>query len=156
MRISDWSSDVCPSDLVRALAQRSADAAKDIKELIGTSSGQVTSGVDLVGRTGQTLDHLVMRIREVRSLVTEISATTESQAANLQQVNSAVGDMDRSPQQNAAMVEQSTAAERSLASEADQLVMGCSEVRSLGTEISATTGSQAAKLQKGNSDVGDM
>src|SRR3546814_10453373 len=90
MRISDWSSDVCPSDLVRALAQRSADAAKDIKELIGTSSGQVTSGVDLVGRTGQTLDHIVMRISEVRSLVTEISATTESQAANLQQVNSAV------------------------------------------------------------------
>src|SRR3546814_8906732 len=62
-----------------------------------------------------------MRISEVRSLVTEISATTESQAANLQQVNSAVGDMDRSTQQNAAMVEQSTAAARSLASEADQL-----------------------------------
>src|SRR3546814_18584781 len=90
---------------VRALAQLSADAAKDIKELIGTSSGQVTSGVDLVGRTGQTLDHIVMRISEVRSLVTEISATTESQAANLQQVNSAVGDMDRSTQQNAAQVE---------------------------------------------------
>src|SRR3546814_2042746 len=52
---------------VRALAQRSADAAKDIKELIGTSSGQVTSGVDLVGRTGQPLDHIVLRIREVRS-----------------------------------------------------------------------------------------
>src|SRR3546814_1206885 len=52
---------------VRALAQRSADAAKDIKELIGTSSGQVTSGVDLVGRTGQPLDHNVLRIREVRS-----------------------------------------------------------------------------------------
>src|SRR3546814_8341328 len=61
-----------------------------------------------------------MRISEVRSLVTEISATPESQAANLQQVNSAVGAMDRSPQQNAAMVEQSTAAARSLASEADQ------------------------------------
>src|SRR3546814_9569918 len=103
MRISDWSSDVCSSDLdagkgfavvaneVRALAQRSADAAKDIKELIGTSSGQVTSGVELVGRTGQTLDHIVMRISEVRSLVTEISATTESQAANLQQVNSEIG-----------------------------------------------------------------
>src|SRR3546814_11202722 len=62
-----------------------------------------------------------MRISEVRSLVTEISATTESQAANLQQVNSAVGDMDRSTQQNAAMVAQSTAAARSLASAADPL-----------------------------------
>ncbi|MCF8709863.1 methyl-accepting chemotaxis protein [Rhizorhapis sp. SPR117] len=106
---------------VRALAQRSADAAKDIKALITTSSSQVASGVDLVGRTGQTLDTIVMRIGEVRSLVTEISATSESQAANLQQVNSAVSEMDRSTQQNAAMVEQSTAAARSLASEADQL-----------------------------------
>src|SRR3546814_13714217 len=120
MRISDWSSDVCPSDLVRALAQRSADAAKDIKELIGTSSGQVTSGVDLVGRTGQTLDHIVMRISEVRPLVTEISATTESQAANLQQVHSAVGDMDRIQQQNPPMLAQTNAAARSLASEADK------------------------------------
>src|SRR3546814_13428512 len=63
---------------VRALDQRSADAAKDIKELIGTRSGQVTSGVALVGRTGQTQEHIVMRISEVRSLVTEISATPEA------------------------------------------------------------------------------
>src|SRR3546814_14644443 len=113
MRISDWSSDVCSSDLdagkgfavvaneVRALAQRSADAAKDIKELIGTSSGQVTSGVELVGRTGQTLDHIVMRNSEVLPLVTEISATTESQAANLQKVKTQVCDMIRRPQNNA-------------------------------------------------------
>src|SRR3546814_6534653 len=102
---------------VRALAQLSADAAKDIKELIGTSSGQVTSGVDLVGRTGQTLDHIVMRISEVRSLVTEFSATTESQAPNLQQVKGAVGDMDRSTRQNTARVEQRRAPARNLPSE---------------------------------------
>src|SRR3546814_16560151 len=94
---------------VRALAQLSADAAKDIKELIGTSSGQVTSGVDLVGRTGQTLDHIVMRISEVRSLVTELSATTKRQAAKLQQVISAGGVMYRRTQQNAAMVGQTKA-----------------------------------------------
>jgi methyl-accepting chemotaxis protein len=106
---------------VRALAQRSADAARDIKELIAASSGQVENGVRLVGRTGEMLDHIVVRIGEVRSLVSEISATTESQAANLQQVNKAVREMDKSTQQNAAMVEQSTAAARSLTSEADQL-----------------------------------
>ena len=106
---------------VRALAQRSADAARDIKQLIVTSSGQVENGVRLVGRTGEMLDHIVVRIGEVRSLVSEISATTESQAANLQQVNKSVREMDKSTQQNAAMVEQSTAAARNLTSEADQL-----------------------------------
>lgn len=106
---------------VRALAQRSADAARDIKQLITASSGQVENGVRLVGRTGEMLDHIVVRIGEVRSLVSEISATTESQAANLQQVNKSVREMDKSTQQNAAMVEQSTAAARSLTSEADQL-----------------------------------
>ncbi|HKR16805.1 methyl-accepting chemotaxis protein [Rhizorhapis sp.] len=107
---------------VRALAQRSADAARDIKILITTSSEQVASGVHLVGQTGQMLERIVSKVGEVRGLINDISASTENQAANLQQVNSAVGDMDRSTQQNAAMVEQSTAAARSLASEAGQLL----------------------------------
>ncbi|MBB4642132.1 methyl-accepting chemotaxis protein [Rhizorhapis suberifaciens] len=107
---------------VRALAQRSADAARDIKVLITTSSEQVESGVHLVGQTGQMLERIVAKVGEVRSLINDISASTESQAANLQQVNSAVGDMDRSTQQNAAMVEESTAAARSLASEANELL----------------------------------
>lgn len=106
---------------VRALAQRSADAARDIKELIVSGSGQVENGVRLVGRTGEALDNIVVKIGEVRSLVSEISTTAESQAANLQQVNKAVREMDKSTQQNAAMVEQGTAAARSLTSEADQL-----------------------------------
>ncbi|MBK5264816.1 MAG: methyl-accepting chemotaxis protein, partial [Alphaproteobacteria bacterium] len=107
---------------VRALAQRSADAASNIKKLITTSSEQVESGVHLVGKTGQMLERIVAKVGEVRSLINEISASTESQAANLQQVNGAVGDMDRSTQQNAAMVEQSTAAARTLASEANELL----------------------------------
>lgn len=107
---------------VRALAQRSADAARDIKVLITTSSEQVTSGVHLVGQTGQMLERIVAKVGEVRGLINDISASTESQAANLQQVNSAVGDMDRSTQQNAAMVEESTAAARSLTSEASELL----------------------------------
>ena len=106
---------------VRALAQRSADAAKDIKALITTSSEQVASGVTLVGETGGLLEKIVARVGEVSMLVTEIARSAESQSVNLQQVNSAVGEMDRMTQQNAAMVEQSTAAARSLAEEAAEL-----------------------------------
>lgn len=106
---------------VRALAQRSADAAKDIKALINTSSQQVTSGVSLVGETGKMLDRIVTKISDINGLINEIAASTEAQAANLQQVNGAVGEMDKMTQQNAAMVEESTAASRSLAAEADEL-----------------------------------
>ncbi|HEX7874189.1 MAG TPA: methyl-accepting chemotaxis protein [Sphingobium sp.] len=106
---------------VRALAQRSADAAKDIKTLITTSTQQVSHGVDLVGETGKMLARIVTKIGDVNGLIAEIARSTEAQATNLQQVNGAVNDMDRMTQQNAAMVEESAAAARSLASEADQL-----------------------------------
>ena len=106
---------------VRALAQRSADAAKDIKALITNSTEQVSGGVALVGETGTLLETIVTRVGEIRERITEIARSTETQATNLQQVNSAVGDMDRMTQQNAAMVEQSTAAARSLAGEATEL-----------------------------------
>ena len=106
---------------VRALAQRSADAAKDIKALITTSTQQVGEGVALVGETGTLLEKIVQRVGEIAGMMSEIATSTESQSVNLQQVNSAVGDMDRMTQQNAAMVEQSTAAARSLADEAQEL-----------------------------------
>ena len=106
---------------VRALAQRSADAAKDIKALITTSSEQVANGVTLVGETGSLLEKIVSRVGEVSMLVEGIARTSEEQAENLEQVNTAVGEMDRMTQQNAAMVEQSTAAARSLAEEAGEL-----------------------------------
>ncbi len=106
---------------VRALAQRSAEAAKDIKALIMASVQQVEEGVGLVGETGSMLDRIVKRVGEVNLLIASISESTETQAAGLQQVNSAVGDMDKATQQNAAMAEESTAAARSLASEADEL-----------------------------------
>lgn len=107
---------------VRALAQRSADAAKDIKSLIGASSRQVETGVQLVNETGQALDRIVTKVTEIATLAQQISASTETQASSLQEVNGAVADMDKMTQQNAAMVEESTAAARSLASEADQLI----------------------------------
>ena len=106
---------------VRALAQRSADAAKDIKELIAASSAQVETGVQLVGQTGQALDRIVTRVAEIAALVAQISSAAETQAGNLQQVNGVVGDMDKMTQQNAAMVEQCSAAARSLRDEAATL-----------------------------------
>ncbi|WP_380871814.1 methyl-accepting chemotaxis protein [Sphingomonas sp. DBB INV C78] len=107
---------------VRALAQRSADAAKDIKGLIATSSKQVGTGVDLVGQTGQALDRILAKIAEIADLAGKISTSAETQASGMQQVNIAVTDMDKMTQQNAAMVEQTTAAARSLESEADELM----------------------------------
>jgi methyl-accepting chemotaxis protein len=106
---------------VRALAQRSADAAKDIKELIHTSCEQVSEGVALVGETGDKLGKIVARVDEITTLINDIAAAAERQAANLQQVNASVNEMDRVTQHNAAMVEETTAATRSLAEEAGQL-----------------------------------
>jgi methyl-accepting chemotaxis protein len=106
---------------VRALAQRSADAAKDIKELIHTSCEQVSQGVALVGETGDKLGKIVSRVDEITVLINDIATAAERQAANLQQVNASVNEMDRVTQQNAAMVEETTAATRSLADEAGQL-----------------------------------
>jgi len=103
---------------VRALAQRSADAAKDIKELISASTEQVASGVKLVGETGTLLGTIVTQVGEIDEVITGIARATEGQANNLAQVNSVVSEMDRMTQQNAAMVEQSTAAARSLADDA--------------------------------------
>jgi methyl-accepting chemotaxis protein len=106
---------------VRALAQRSADAARDIKTLINTSSEQVASGVRRVGDTGQMLTLIGSKIGDTNTLINEIAHNTETQADNLKQVSSAVASMDSMTQQNAAMVKEATAAARSLAGEADEL-----------------------------------
>lgn len=114
---------------VRALAQRSADAAKDIKVLITNSTEQVSGGVALVGETGKLLETIVGRVGDIRDRITEIAQSTENQATNLQHVNGSVRAMDRMTQQNAAMVEQSTAAARSLADEASALTGLVSQFR---------------------------
>ncbi|WP_206238306.1 methyl-accepting chemotaxis protein [Novosphingobium terrae] len=106
---------------VRALAQRSAEAAKDIKALITASTQQVATGVGLVRQTSGMLEGLRTRGHNAYDLMAALSAAVEVQASNLHQVNTAVADMDRATQQNAAMVEQSTAAARSLADEAQEL-----------------------------------
>ncbi len=106
---------------VRALAQRSAEAAKEIKTLITASSAQVDAGVRLVDEAGAALGSIVGRVAEIDGLVSEIAASAQEQATGLQQVNTAVNQMDQVTQQNAAMVEQSTAAAASLKMEAEQL-----------------------------------
>ncbi|MFN3523128.1 MAG: methyl-accepting chemotaxis protein [Phenylobacterium sp.] len=106
---------------VRALAQRSAEAAKEIKGLISASSEQVAQGVELVGETGKALQRIVSQVAEISNVVGEIAASAKEEALGLQQVNTAVNQMDHVTQQNAAMVEQSTAASRALAEEAAEL-----------------------------------
>jgi methyl-accepting chemotaxis protein len=122
---------------VRALAQRSAGAAKEIKALISASAEQVGSGVRLVGETGQALQRIVDRVAEIDVLVTEIAASAQEQATGLHQVNSAINEMDQVTQQNAAMVEQSTAASHSLAQEAQGLAEAIARVRVAGASAAA-------------------
>jgi methyl-accepting chemotaxis protein len=107
---------------VRALAQRSADAAKEIKTLISASAQQVGVGVKLVDETGQSLERIVGKVATIAAVVAEIAASAQEQATGLNQVNTAINQMDQATQQNAAMVEQSTAASHSLAQETDELV----------------------------------
>ena len=106
---------------VRALAQRSADAAKEIKTLISASGAQVATGVKLVGETGQALERIAGQVGKLNTLVADIAASAQEQATGLNEVNSAVNQMDQVTQQNAAMVEQSTAASHGLAGEAQEL-----------------------------------
>jgi len=106
---------------VRALAQRSAEAAKEIKALISASSQQVAQGVSLVGETGKALERIVRQVGEISNVVGEIAASAKEEALGLGQVNTAVNQMDQVTQQNAAMVEESTAASRVLADEAEEL-----------------------------------
>jgi methyl-accepting chemotaxis protein len=106
---------------VRALAQRSAEAAKEIKALIMASSNQVERGVKLVGETGKVLERIAVQVSEISGVVSDIAASAEEQASGLAQVNVAVNQMDQVTQQNAAMVEESTAASHALSGEADAM-----------------------------------
>ncbi|MBP2234727.1 methyl-accepting chemotaxis protein [Sinorhizobium kostiense] len=106
---------------VRELAQRSAKAAKEIKELINTSNDHVKNGVSLVGETGTALQEIVVQVQQVDGNVIAIVEASKEQATGLKEINASVNAMDQGTQQNAAMVEQSTAAAHSLACEAEAL-----------------------------------
>ncbi|WP_454717792.1 methyl-accepting chemotaxis protein [Caulobacter segnis] len=106
---------------VRALAQRSADAAKEIKTLIANASSQVERGVHLVGETGRALTGIVGKVAEIDALIGEIASSAQEQSVGLNQVNAAINQMDQVTQQNAAMVEEATAAAAGLKTEAGEL-----------------------------------
>ena len=108
---------------VRALAQRSAEAAKQIKGLIASSSEQVQRGVRLVGDTGAALTGIAAKVTGIDSLIAEIALSSQEQATGLGQVNAAVNQMDQVTQQNAAMVEQATAAAAGLKTDAGELAL---------------------------------
>ncbi len=128
---------------VRALAQRSAEAAKEIKVLISVSSDQVGTGVKLVGETGRSLSQIVAQVSEITGVIGEIAASAQEQAVGLQQVNMAVNQMDQVTQQNAAMVEQSTAASHALARESEELSRLMGQFR-----ISETSQASPARTQQ--------
>jgi methyl-accepting chemotaxis protein len=114
---------------VRALAQRSADAASDIRNLISTSSREVAGGVSLVSRTGEAIGAMVGRVERLAVLVSEIALAAQDQSVSLDQVSTSVSGMDAMTQRNAAMVEQTAAAARSLAAEAGDLAAAVARFR---------------------------
>ena len=107
---------------VRTLAQRSAAAAKEIKELIGSSVERVESGSRLVGQAGATMTEIVDSVRRVSEMISEITASSAEQSDNIGQISQSVSQLDQMTQQNAALVEQSTAASESLREQAVQLL----------------------------------
>jgi len=107
---------------VRSLAQRSADAAREIKGLITASVERVEKGTALVDQAGSTMNEVVTSIKRVSDIVGEISAASAEQSSGVQQAGEAVGQMDRATQQNSALVEQSAAAAENLKQQATSLV----------------------------------
>jgi len=134
---------------VRSLAGRSADAAKEIKALIGTSVERVEAGSVLVDRAGSTMSEVVQAIRRVTDIVGEISAASSEQSAGVAQVGEAITQMDQATQQNAALVEESAAAAQGLKRQAQQLVQAVAVFKLLpGQEgAPARTLAQAQPLQ---------
>ncbi len=132
---------------VRALAQRSAEAAKEIKSLISTSTDQVNRGVDYVGETGAALTRIAEQVRKVNGIVSDIASSAREQATGIGEINTTVDQMDKVTQQNAAMVEQTTAASHQLAREAEQLagLVGRFRISAQGSSPASAYAPRASK-----------
>jgi methyl-accepting chemotaxis protein len=138
---------------VRSLAQRSAVAAKEIKTLISASSSQVLEGVSLVAETGRTLERIVTRISELKTVVTDIDNAAGEQAIGLKEVNTAMNEMDKVTQRNAAMAEEATAASQSLNIESEMLEKLIAEFQ-VAREPSSTIPSESMKMAPGGYAMG--
>ncbi|NDP40402.1 MAG: HAMP domain-containing protein [Rhodoferax sp.] len=120
---------------VRSLAQRSAEAAKEIKMLIGTSVDKVASGTKLVSDAGITMSDIVQSVRKVADVISEITAASNEQSSGIAHVNQAIGNLDQMTQQNAALVEESAAAAESLREQASQLAQAVSVFKISGAQV---------------------
>ncbi len=138
---------------VRALAQRSAEAAKEIKGLIANSSGQVERGVRLVGDTGHALTAIAEKVTEIDALISEIAHSAQEQAIGLTQVNTAVNQMDQVTQQNAAMVEEATAAAANLRMDVDRLDVLVARFRTEGSARSRPEAASPGRHQPAHNPV---
>jgi methyl-accepting chemotaxis protein len=107
---------------VRSLAQRSAAAAKEIKELIGDSVDKVDAGARLVDQAGATMEEIVASVRRVTDIMSEIAAASQEQLSGIEHINGAITEMDQTTQQNAALVEQASAAAITMQEQASNLV----------------------------------
>ena len=132
---------------VRSLAQRSAEAAREIKALIGASVDKVESGTRLVADAGSTMNEIVASVQRVTDIIGEISAATGEQSGGLGLINTAVADLDRMTQQNAALVEEGAAAAESLHEQASKLLTVVSGFQ-LGTATAAFTSPPALVVAK--------
>ncbi|KFA20554.1 chemotaxis protein, partial [Xanthomonas vasicola pv. musacearum NCPPB 4392] len=130
---------------VRTLAQRSSGAAKEIKDLIDDSVQRVTDGSVLVHSAGTTMGEIVASVQRVTDIMGEISAASQEQSAGIEQVNQTVTQMDETTQQNAALVEEATAAARSL----EEQAVGLTEaVAVFKTEHGTTSNARTAPVAK--------
>ena len=133
---------------VRTLAQRSADAAKEIKDLIGDSVEKVKNGTELVNQSGQTLTSIIDGIKKVADIVAEIDGASQEQSAGIDQVNKAVTNMDEMTQQNAALVEEAAASSQSMRDQAGAMM----ELMRF-FNIGKSTGSISAKSNMGQTSA---
>ncbi|MCO7463918.1 methyl-accepting chemotaxis protein [Stenotrophomonas geniculata] len=131
---------------VRTLAQRSAAAAKEIKGLIDDSVGKVAEGSSLVHQAGSTMGEIVASVQRVTDIMAEISAASQEQSAGIEQVNQTVVQMDETTQQNAALVEEATAAARAMEDQAAQLADAVAIFR-LDNQVSAAVKAVAARIE---------
>ena len=139
---------------VRALAQRSSDAAREINELIEKSGSKVKTGVDLVGKTGVALQQIVGSVSEISKLVANIAESSRQQSENLNEINSSLSQLDQSTQQNAARLEETTAASESLRNDAVSLVNTVSHFKLSKANSAAAKGDEkVAQGKKSTKDV---